>query len=134
MDQTTRPLATVIAVALLSVTAAGAAAFGLFSPVIAIGGGGPLGGALGSTATAAMVVMGLLSLVLAAAAAVAARMVHGGRSAGSAVGFTLGAILIAAPAIAASTGGWHQALFASVVLGAGIIGSLGISLPTRASP
>jgi hypothetical protein len=47
-------------------------------------------------------------------------------------GLVLGGILVAGPAVAAASGGWHPALFASVALGAGIIGSLAVALPAEA--
>lgn len=134
MNQRTRPLGPMIAAGLLGVTAAGAAAFGLFATVTALGAGDLLGGALGSAAKAALFVVALLSLALAAAAAVAARMAYSGRPAGAVIGFALGAVLVAAPAVASASGGWHPALAASVALGAGIIGSLALALPTQARP
>lgn len=132
MNQTTRSVGATIAVILLGVTAAGAAAFGLFAPVIALGAVDLLGGSLGSAAKAAMVVVGIISLLFAAAAAVAARMVHTGRPAGAVIGLVVGAILIVGPAVAAASGGWHPALAASVALGAGLIGSLAVVLPAEA--
>jgi hypothetical protein len=132
MNHATRSVGATIAVILLGVTAAGAAAFGLFAPVIALGAADLLGGSLGSAAKAAVVVIGLISLLFAAAAAVAARMVHAGRPAGAVTGFVLGVILVAGPAVAAASGGWDPALVASVALGAGIIGSLAIALPAEA--
>ena len=74
-----------------------------------------------------MVVVGIISLLFAAAVAVAARMVHVGRPAGTVLGFVLGAILVAGPAVASASGGWHPALAASIALGAGIIGSLAVA-------
>jgi hypothetical protein len=118
-----------IAIILLGVTAAGAAAFGLFAPVIALGAGDLLGGSLGSTAKAAIVVVGITSLLFAAGAAVAARMVQTGRTAGAVTGYVVGAILIVGPALAAASDGWHPALAGSLALGAGIIGSLAVALP-----
>ena len=132
MSESTRSAGATIAMVLLGVAAAGAAAFGLFAPVIALGAADLLGGSLGSAAKAAMVVVGIISLVFAAAAAVAARMVHIGRPAGVVIGFVLGAILVAGPAVASASGGWHPALAASVALGAGLIGSLAIALPAGA--
>jgi hypothetical protein len=130
MNQTYRSVGTTSSVVLLALTAAGAAAFGLFAPVIALGAADLLGGSLGSAAKAAMVVVGVISLLFAAAAAVAARLIHLGRPAGAAIGFAVGATLIAGPAVASATGGWHPALAASIALGAGIIGSLAVSLPS----
>ena len=127
MNQTTRSVGATIAVMLLGVTAAGAAAFGLLAPVIGLGAADLLGGSLGSTAKAAMVVVGIISLLFAAAVAVAARMVHVGRPAGTVLGFVLGAILVAGPAVASASGGWHPALAASIAQGAGIIGSLAVA-------
>ena len=132
MNQTTRSVGATISVVLLGVTAAGAAAFGLFAPVIALGAVDLLGGSLGSAARAAMVVVGLISLLFGAAAVVAARMVYVGRPAGVAIGFVLGAILVAGPAVASASGGWHPALLGSVALGAGVISSLAVALPTEA--
>lgn len=134
MNHRTRPLGPMIAAGLLGVTAAGAAAVGLFAPVIALGAGDLLGGALGSAAKATLFAVALLSLALAAAAAVAARMAYRGRSAGALIGFVLGAILVAAPAVASASGGWHPALAVSAALGAGIIGSLAVALPTQTRP
>lgn len=122
-----------IAVALLVVAAVGTAAFGLFVPVLALGAADLLGGSLGTVAKAAVISIGLVSLLFAAAAAVAARMVHAGRPDGAAMGLALGAILIAGPSVAAASGGWHPALAASLGLGAGIIGSLAITLPSKPS-
>ena len=130
MNQTTRSIGATSSVVLLGVTAAGAAAFGLFAPVIALGAADLLGDSLGSAAKAAMVVVGIISLLFAAAAAVAARMVHTGRAAGAVIGFAVGAVLIAGPAVASASGGWHPALAASVALGAGVIGALAIALPS----
>jgi hypothetical protein len=90
MNQTSRSVGATMGVILLGVTAAGAAAFGLFAPVVALGAADLLGGSLGSVARAAMVVIGLISLLFAAAAVVAARMVHMGRPAGVITGFVLG--------------------------------------------
>jgi hypothetical protein len=129
MNQTTRPVGATIAIILLGATAAGAAAFGLFAPVIALGASDLLGGSLGSTAKAAIVVVGIISLLFAACAAVAARMVQTGRTAGAVTGYVVGAILIVGPALAAASGGWHPALAGSIALGAGIIGSLAVALP-----
>jgi hypothetical protein len=129
MNQTTRPVGATIAIILLGVTAAGAAAFGLFAPVIALGASDLLGGSLGSPAEAAIVVIGIISLLFAAGAAVAARMVQTGRTAGAVTGYVVGAILIVGPALAAASGGWHPALAGSIALGAGIIGSLAVALP-----
>ena len=129
MNQTSRSVGVTTSVVLLGVAAAGAAAFALLAPVIALGAAELLGGSLGSVAKAAMVVIGILSLLCAAAAGAAARMVHLGRPAGTVIGFTLGAILVVGPAVAAASGGWHPALAASVALGAGIIGSLAVSPP-----
>jgi hypothetical protein len=129
MNQTTRPVGATIAIILLGVTAAGAAAFGLFAPVIALGASDLLGGSLGSAAEAAIVVIGIISLLFAAGAAVAARMVQTGRTAGAVTGYVVGAILIVGPALAAASGGWHPALAGSIALGAGIIGSLAVALP-----
>ena len=132
MNQTTRSVGATISVVLLGGTAAGAAGFGLFAPVIALGAADLLGGSLGSTAKAAMVVVGIISLLFAAAAAVAARMIHTGRAVGAVIGFAVGAVLVVAPTIASASGGWHPALAASIALGAGIIGSLAVSLPSPA--
>jgi hypothetical protein len=132
MNQVSRSVGAPVAVILLGVTAAGAAAFGLFAPVVALGAADLLGGSLGSAARAAMVVIGLISLLFAAAAVVAARMVHAGRPAGVVTGFVLGAILVAGPAVASASGGWHPALAASVALGASIIGSLAVARPSEA--
>lgn len=129
MNQTSRSVGATIAVVLLGVTAAGAAAFGLFAPVIALGASDLLGGSLGSTARAVIVVVGIISLLFAAAAAVAGRMVQVGRTAGAVTGHVVGAILIVGPAVAAASGGWHPALAGSIALGAGIIGSLAVALP-----
>jgi hypothetical protein len=132
MNQTSRSVGATMGAFLLGVTAAGAAAFGLFAPVVALGAADLLGGSLGAVARAAMVVIGLISLLFAGAAIVAARMVHMGRPAGVITGFVLGLILVAGPAVASASGGWHPALLASVGLGAGIIGSLAIALPAAA--
>ena len=132
MNQTTRSAGTTIAVTLLAVTAVGAAGFGLLAPVIGLAAADLLGGSLGSTATAAMIAVGLLSMLFAAAAVVTARLVHAGRPSGVITGVILGAILIAGPAVASASGGWHPALAVSVALGAGIIGALAVALPMRA--
>ena len=132
MNQSTRSAGGTIAVVLLGVAAAGAAAFGLFAPVIALGAADLLGGSLGSMAKAAVVVTGLVSLLFAASAAVAARMIRAGRPAGAVTGLVLGAILVAGAAVAAASGGWHPALLGSIALGAGVIGSLAISFPAAA--
>lgn len=132
MNQNARALAATIAVVLLGAAAVGTASFGLLAPVIALGAADLLGGSLGSAAKAAIVVVGLVSLLLAGAAVVAARLVHRARPAGAAMGLALGAILIAGPSVAAASGGWHPALAASLVLGAGIIGSLAVTLPSAA--
>jgi hypothetical protein len=83
-------------------------------------------------AKAVIIVIGLASLLFAAGAAVAARMVHAGRQAGAVAGIALGAILVAGPAVAAASGGWHPALLAAIALGAGVIGSLATSFPASA--
>ncbi|HSJ00777.1 MAG TPA: hypothetical protein VLA59_10385 [Patescibacteria group bacterium] len=134
MNQTSRSVGATISVILLGVTAAGAAAFGLFAPVIALGAAELLGGTLGATAKAAMVVVGIISLLFAAAAAVAAFMIHARRPAGAVIGLVVGAILIVGPVVAAASGGWHPALAASVALGAGLIGSVAVALPAGARP
>lgn len=131
MNKTTRSVGATTTVVLLGVTAAGAAGFGLFAPVIALGAADLLAGSLGSTARAAMVVVGIMSLLFAAAAAAAARLVHIGRPSGAIIGFIVGATLIAGPAVASASGGWHPALAASVALGAGVIGSLTVALPIQ---
>src|SRR5690606_21938805 len=128
MNESSRSAGATVAVVLLGAAAAGAAAFGLFAPVIALGAADLLGGSLGSTAKAAMVVIGLVSLLFAGCAAVAARMVHAGRAGGAVTGLVLGAILVAGPAVAAASGGWHPALLGSIALGAGVIGSLANSV------
>ena len=132
MIQSRRSAGVTIATVLLGVTAVGAAAFGLFAPVIALGAADLLGGPLGSVAKAVIVVIGLASLLFAAGAAVAARMVQGGRQAGAVAGTALGAILVAGPAVAAASGGWHPTLLAAIALGVGVIGSLATSFPASA--
>lgn len=132
MNQTYRSARTTIAVALLGVTAVGAAGFGLLAPVVGLAAADLLGGSLGSTAAVAMIGIGLLSMLLAGAAVVSARLVHAGRPSGVIMGLVLGAILIAGPAVASASGGWHPALTASVALGAAIIGALAAALPMRA--
>jgi hypothetical protein len=134
MNQNTRSSGVTVAVVLLGVAAGGAAAFGLSAPVLALGAADLLEGPLGSAALAATTIVGVVSLLFAATAGMAARMVHAGRTAGLVIGFVLGAILIAGPSVAAASGGWHPALAVSVVLGAGIIGSLAITLPTAGVP
>jgi hypothetical protein len=132
MNHTTRSVGVTAAITLLAVAAAGTAAFGVFAPVIALSAADLLGGTPGAVARAAVVVIGLISLLFAASAAVAARMLRAGRTAGVVTGLVLGVILVAGPAVAAASGGWHPALFASVALGAGIIGSLAVALPAEA--
>lgn len=134
MNHTARSVGVTITVVLLGVTAAGTAAFGLLAPLIGFGAGDLLGGTLGSAARIAMVALGLVSLLFAAAAAIAARLVHTGQPGGAAIGLTVGAALIAGPVVAAASGGWHPALAASVALGAGLIGALKATIATDARP
>lgn len=132
MNQSARSAGATIGVVLLGVTAAGAAAFGLLAPAIALGAADLLGGSLGTAAMAALIVVGILSLLFAGAAGVAARAVHAGRRSGAVIGIVLGAILVVGPAVASASGGGHPALGAAVALGAGIIGSLTVALPSTA--
>ncbi len=126
VNQVPRSLGTILAVLLLAVAAAASALVGALAPVVGLAAGEFLGGSLGSVATAVLIALGVSSLLFAAAPGSAARMVYSGQSAGTVMGVTIGVILLAAPAIASASGGWHPGLVASIAMGAGIVGSLTI--------
>lgn len=127
----TRIPTTAVAVVLLGVVAVGAAGFGLLLVMLGSVASDFLGGSLGSTAEAALVVVGILGIVLAAAAVVGARELVAGRRSGVGIGLVIGAVLVVAPVVALASGGWHPALAASLALGSGLLASGVAILGTR---
>jgi hypothetical protein len=120
----TRIPTTGLAVVLLGVAAVGAAGFGLVAPVLGFLGADLLGGSLGTAAQVVLILVGALSLAFGASAAFAARALLAGRRAGATIGLAIGAVLVAAPAVASVSGGWHPALVVSTALGSALVVTL----------
>ena len=112
-----------IAAALLGVTAAGALVFGVAVPAIVLTSqfhGGP--------ASAAVVIVGLVSVAFALAAGFAAWAVASGLPIGSTVGLAVGVVTILGAGVGSASGGSHPALVSALVLGGGVVASLLVTL------
>ena len=122
-----------VAVVLLGITAAGAAAFGLFVPVFGFLGGELLGGVQRTALLVVGIGLGVISLAFAATAAFAARALYVGRPAGVVIGIGVGTVTLLGAAVATVSGGWHPALIAAYALGGGTLAVLVTTLLSAAA-
>ena len=105
-----------LAAALLGVTAAGAALFGISLPILVLSVHG-----LGGPGGVAAVIIGVISVAFGLAAAFASWAVLAARPIGSVVGLAIGAIVVLSAVVASASGGWHPALAVAFALGGGIV-------------
>lgn len=120
---------TQLATAILGVIAVGG--FGYAALLVSAGllGGEMLGGALGQSAAVAAVILAALAATYAAVAAIGAWSVWQGHGWGRVTGLAIGGVAILGAVIARMSGGWHDALWAAIGLGAGVIGALLLDRP-----
>lgn len=115
---------TQIAAAMLGIIGLGAVGYGLFLVVLGATAGDLLGGSLGDTAAAVVMIIGALAVVVGVVSAIAAIGVWQARTAATVVGLVVGAIVVLGPLVARMSGGWHDALWVSIGLGVILVGSL----------
>jgi hypothetical protein len=133
MNTHARTVGATVAVVLLGITAAGAAAFGLFVPVFGFLGGELLGGVQRTALLVVGIGLGVISLAFAATAAFAARALYVGRPAGVVIGIGVGTVTLLGAAVATVSGGWHPALIAAYALGGGTLAVLVTTLLSAAA-
>lgn len=115
---------TQLASAILGVISVGAFGYAVLLLYAGLLGSDMLGGALGQTAAVAAVILAALAATYGAASAIGAVAVWQRRDWGPTIGLGVGAVAILGAVIARMSGGWHDALWAAIALGAGVIGAL----------
>lgn len=117
-----------IAAALLGVTAAGALVFGVAVPLIVLN-----SQFLGGPASAAVVLVGVVSVIFGATAAFASWAVASARPVGTIVGLGVGVVTILGAAVGSASGGSHPALVYAFLLGGAVVAALLMALREQGS-